>query len=314
MAEPEKILVTGGAGYIGSVLVPRLLGAGYTVRVIDSLLFNQAPLMDCCANPRFSFVRGSICDTALVERELASADVIMPLAAIVGAPACDRDPAAAEAVNVSAHRFMSKKTSRSQLVIFPVTNSGYGIGDANAPCTEDSPLRPLSSYGRAKVLMEAEFLARGNAVTLRLATVFGLSPRMRMDLLVNDFVYRAFKDRAIVLFEENFRRNFLHVRDAAKAFLFAIARADSMRGEPYNVGLSEANLTKRELCERIRRQAPDFAILSAPVGEDPDKRDYTVSNAKIEALGFRPEVSLDEGIRELLMGYRILSPQRYTNI
>jgi len=314
MSEKTRVLVTGGAGYIGSTLVPALLGAGYNVRVVDNLVFNQASLLTSCLNPDFSFVRGNVCDTALMDEEISRADVVIPLAALVGAPACDQDPETARMVNIEAHRHIAKSVSASQLVIFPVTNSGYGIGEAGAFCTEDSPLRPVSSYGRAKVEIEAAFLERGNAITLRLATVFGASPRMRMDLLVNDFVFRAFKDRFIVLFEEHFRRNFLHVRDAAGAFLFSMENAGKMRGEPYNAGLSDANLTKRELCEKIREHCQELAILSAKVGKDPDRRDYYVSNEKIEALGFRPKVSLDEGIRELLMAYRMLKPNIYANV
>lgn len=314
MSEKTRILVLGGAGYIGSTLVPVLLGAGYRVRVVDSLLFNQASLLPSCLDPDFSFVRGNICDTALMDAEISRADVIIPLAALVGAPACDQDPETARMVNFEAHRHIAKSVSASQLVIFPVTNSGYGIGEAGAFCTEKSPLRPVSSYGRAKVLIEAAFLERGNAITLRLATVFGASQRMRMDLLVNDFVFRAFRDRFIVLFEEHFRRNFLHVRDAARAFLFSLENAGKMRGEPFNAGLSDANLTKRELCEKIREHCPELAILTAKVGRDPDRRDYYVSNEKIEALGFRPKVSLDDGIRELLMAYRMLKPNIYANV
>lgn len=195
-----------------------------------------------------------------------------------------------------------------------MSNSGYGIGEKDKLCTEESPLRPLSEYGKHKVELEKAFLDAGNAITFRLATVFGMSPRMRMDLLVNDFVYRAFKDRFIVLFEEHFRRNFVHVRDVAKAFLLGIENYGRMKGEPFNVGLSSANLTKRQLCEKIKEYVPEFYIHSAPVGEDPDKRDYLVSNDKIESLGWKPDYSLDDGVKELLKGYQILKPNQFANV
>jgi len=200
------------------------------------------------------------------------------------------------------------------MVIFPTTNSGYGVGEKDAFCTEESPLRPISEYGKTKVEIEKTLLDKGNAVTYRLATVFGMSPRMRMDLLVNDFTYRAYKDRFVILFEEHFRRNYIHIRDVAKAFLFAIDNSKKMIGEPFNVGLSSANLTKRQLCEKIKEYIPDFYIHSAPVGEDPDKRDYIVSNEKLESLGWHPDYTLDMGIIELLKGYKILRPNRFANV
>jgi len=309
-----NILVPGGAGYLGSTLVPELLRRGNRVTVLDSLLFSQNPLLDCCAFERFDFVKGDICDLALMDRLLPKFDVVIPLAAIVGAPACKINPELTRLVNRDAHLHMVKTVSKNQMVIFPTTNSGYGIGEKDAFCTEESPLRPLSEYGQTKVEVEKAFLDRGNAVTFRLATVFGMSPRMRMDLLVNDFTYRACKDRFIILFEEHFRRNYIHVRDVAKAFVFGIENYGAMKGRPFNVGLSEANLTKRQLCEKIKEHLPDFYIHSAAVGEDPDKRDYLVSNERIEGLGWRPDHTLDMGIRELLKGYRILKPNRFANV
>jgi len=301
-----RVLVTGGAGYIGSILVPALLEGGYSVTVLDALAFGQATLLDCCGNPHFRFVAGDVRDEALMDKELVRHDVIVPLAAIVGAPACKRLPAAATAINLDAIRFMSSRLSRDQRVIFPVTNSGYGIGEGDRECTEESPLRPISLYGRTKVEAEALLLEQGQAVTLRLATVFGASPRMRIDLLVNDFVYRAVYDRFVVLFEAHFRRNYIHVRDVARAMMFAMDRFDSMRGQAYNCGLSDANISKRELCERIKVHLPNFHILESKVGEDPDKRDYIVSNAKLEAAGYGPNFSLDQGIQELIKCYAII--------
>jgi len=301
----ESVLVTGGAGYIGSVLVPILLRGGYRVTVLDSLIYNQNSLLDCCADKNFEFIKGDICDEGLMSSLLPKFDIILPLAAIVGAPACKANPVLSRLINLEAPLKIIKKLSTKQKVIFPTTNSGYGVGEKDKFCTEDSPLRPVSDYGKHKVEVERAFLDKGNAVTFRLATVFGVSPRMRLDLLVNDFTYRAFRDRFIVLFEENFRRNFIHIRDVAKAFVFGMENYDKMKGEPFNVGLSDANLTKRQLCEKIKKFIPDFYIHAAEIGEDQDKRDYLVSNEKIESLGWKPDFSLDDGIEELLKAYRI---------
>ena len=310
----QKVFVTGGAGYLGSILVPTLLAKGYEVTVLDNLLFNQVCLLDCCAYPGFTFIKGDICNYPLMDELIAKHDIIIPLAAIVGAPACKMNPTLTNLVNDEAHMHIVEKTSKDQLVIFPTTNSGYGIGEKDAYCTEESPLRPISDYGRTKVEVEKAFLDRGNSITFRLATVFGMSPRMRMDLLVNDFTYRAFRDRFITLFEAHFRRNYIHVRDVAKAFVFGLENYERMKGQPFNVGLSTANLTKHQLCEKIKEHVPSLYIHEAAVGEDPDKRDYLVSNDKIESLGWRPDHDLDMGIRELLKGYAILKPMRYANV
>lgn len=310
----EKILVTGGAGYIGSILVPLLLNEGYKVTVLDSLMFGQSSLLECCANPRFDFVKGDICDESLMSSLIPQFDIILPLAAIVGAPACKTNPSLTKMVNHDAQIMMIEKLSSSQMVLFPTTNSGYGVGEKDKFCTEETPLRPISEYGKAKVEVEKGFLDRGTAITYRLATVFGISPRMRIDLLVNDFTYRAFKDKVIVLFEEHFRRNFIHIRDVAKAFLFGINNYSKMKGQPYNVGLSTANLTKRQLCEKIKEYIPELYIHSAAVGKDPDKRDYVVSNRKLENLGWTTNYTLDDGIQELLKGYKILKPNRFANV
>lgn len=310
----ERILVTGGAGYIGCILVPELLKAGYAVTVLDSLMYGQAALLDCCANPDFDFIKGDVLDAPLVERLLPGFDIIIPLAAVVGVPACKAAPTVSWMINRDAPLAMLKKLSKSQRVLYPNTNSGYGIGAKDAFCTEESPLNPISDYGKAKVEVEKAFLDAGNAVTFRLATVFGVSPRMRLDLLVNDFTHRAVRDRFIVLFEEHFRRNYIHIRDVAAAFLFGLKNFDGMKGRPYNVGLSSANLTKRQLCEKIKQYVPDFSIQSSPIGEDPDKRDYIVSNEKLERLGWAPAHSLDDGIKELIKAYRILKTNPYSNV
>jgi len=309
----ERVLITGGAGYLGSVMTPALLQAGFHVTVLDSLLFSQTTLLDCCNSRMFEFVKGDICDWQTFKPLLDQHDIIIPLAAIVGAPACSRNPTLTKLVNYDAHMRIVEHTSKSQRVVFPTTNSGYGIGEKNAFCTEESPLKPLSEYGQMKVEVEKAFLDKGNAITFRLATVFGMSPRMRMDLLVNDFVYKALKEKVLVLFEEHFQRNFIHVRDVANAFLFAINLFGNMRGEVFNVGLSSANLTKRQLAEKIKEYLPETYIHSAAIGEDPDKRDYLVSNEKIEKLGWRAEYSLDDGIPELIKGYSIIRPNAFAN-
>jgi len=309
----KSILITGGAGYIGSMLTPSLLADGYSVTVIDNLLFNQSPLNQCCANKNFRFICGDTTNASLMSELIPQFDIILPLAAMVGAPACDADAFLTERVNVTAYRHIIDLLSDKQQVVFPTTNSGYGIGPADDFCTEDTPLCPVSLYGKTKVLIENELLSTGNAVTLRLATVFGMSPRMRTDLLVNNFVYKAVTDKSLVLFEEHFRRNFIHVQDVCRTFHFALGNYEIMRGQAFNVGLTSANLTKRELAERIKRKVPDLYIHSAAIGTDPDKRDYIVSNAKLEALGWQPQVSLDDGIDELIKGYRFLRPGPHKN-
>jgi nucleoside-diphosphate-sugar epimerase len=313
-AMPTKVLVTGGAGYIGSILVPILLKEGYAVHVLDNFLFNQTSLSECCLDPSFQVTRGDCRDKATLTRLLKDADFVIPLAAIVGAPACQRDQTAATSTNLDAIKLFLSLRSPQQRVLLPNTNSGYGIGEKRSFCTEDSPLRPISLYGRTKVQAELATLESGNSLTFRLATVFGMSPRMRLDLLVNDFVYRALNDRAVVVFEGHAKRNYIHVRDVARAFLHALGNFEAMKGHAYNVGLSNANLSKIELCVEIRRQLPGFVFLEAPVGEDPDKRDYIVSNAKIEKTGFRPKYGLSDGITELIKGYTILRNSRFGNV
>jgi nucleoside-diphosphate-sugar epimerase len=309
-----KILITGGAGYIGSLLTPALLAEGHQVTVVDNFYFKQASLLDCCQYGRFEIVRGDCRDEELMKRLVPRADTIIPLAAVVGAPMCDRDPVAAKTINQEAVELLGRLASKQQRMLMPITNSGYGIGEGGKVCTEDSPLRPLSLYGRTKVKAEEAVLARGSSISFRLATVFGLSPRMRIDLLVNDFVHRAVHDRAVVVFQGHFKRNYIHIRDVVRVFLHGMANFDAMKGRAYNVGLDEANLSKLELCAVIQKHLPQFVCLEAPIGEDPDKRDYIVSNARIAATGFKPEWSLDRGIEELIKGYTILRNTVYANV
>lgn len=309
-----NILVTGGAGYLGSTLVPALLREGHKVTVLDNFLFKQSSLLDCCANPAFDVVRGDVRDERVVAELIKDKDLVIPLAALVGAPLCDRDPLAATSVNRDAIKMICSKLSKSQRVIYPTTNSGYGIGSKDKFCTEDTPLNPISLYGRVKAEAEGIVMNRAESVGFRLATVFGTSPRMRLDLLVNDFVNRAVRDRFIVVFEGHFKRNYIHVRDVARAFLHAIDNFDTMKGQVYNVGLSDANLSKLELCAEIKKAIPELVYLEAPCGEDPDKRDYIVSNEKIERTGYKPAHSLQSGIVELMKAFKILKGSEYANV
>ena len=312
--ERLKILVTGGGGYIGSVLAPLLLQEGHQVTVVDNFMYDQASLLDCCHFPGLSILRGDARDRSLISDCLKKADVIIPLACLTGAPLCDQDPMEAQSVNRDAVGMIVELRSPGQRIIFPTTNSGYGIGQNGIRCTEETPLRPISTYGRLKVEAEQIVLGGGNSVTFRLATAFGVSPRMRLDLLVNDFVYRAIADGFVVLFEGHFKRNYIHVRDIARAFLHVLKNFDSMKGQAYNVGLSDANLSKRELCEQIKAQVPRFYFTEAEVGEDKDKRNYIVSNEKIERAGFKPAVSLQAGIAELIKGYQVIRRRAYANV
>ncbi len=310
----ERILVTGGAGYLGSILCEHLLAAGFHVTVVDNLMYGQEPLFHLCAHPQFDFVRGDVRDERLMHELVSRADVLAPLAAIVGAPACDRDPWLAKAVNQGAVALLNRLRSPRQLVVFPMTNSGYGAKTGEVHCTEETPLEPISHYGRTKVQAETELLSSPNTVTLRLATVFGMSPRMRLDLLVNHFTYAAVTDRYLVLFERHHRRNFVHIRDVADCFLHAIAHGERMAGRAYNVGLDRANLSKEDLAQKICEHVPGFVVHCSEIGADPDKRDYIVSNQRLREAGFEAQRSLDDGIRELIKGYRMLARSRYLNV
>lgn len=309
-----NILVTGAAGYLGSIICPELLKQGHKLVAIDNFMYNQASLLDICYHENFEIVRGDARDKNLVSRHIKDADVIIPLACLTGAPICSNDPIAAETTNLNAIEILLSLRSKEQKVIFPTTNSGYGIGQKGKFCDENTPLNPISLYGRLKTDAERAILNSGNCITLRLATVFGASPKMRLDLLVNDFVYRAVYDRFIVLFEANFKRNYIHIRDVARAFIHALDNFETMKNEPYNVGLSDCNISKRQLCEEIKKYTKEFHIVESEIGEDPDKRDYIVSNEKIESTGYKPQFSLQFGISELIKAYKIVKRNQYANV
>ena len=309
-----KMLVTGGAGYIGSVLVPELLAKGHEVIALDNFMYGQTSLLEVCSHKRLTVISGDVRDSRLLKTSLKTADILFPLACLTGAPLCDRSPGEAKSINLDAVKLLVKLSSRQQRIIFPTTNSGYGIGQKDKACDESTPLRPVSLYGRLKAQAERAVLDRGNAMTFRLATAFGTSPRMRLDLLVNDFVYRAVHDRFLVLFESHFKRNYIHVRDIARAFLHGLTHFERMKNGPYNIGLSDCNLSKKELCIEIRKQLPHFYFVEAEIGKDPDQRDYLVSNAKIERTGFKPQFSLREGISELIKAYQFLKRNEYANV
>ncbi|MEG4277561.1 NAD(P)-dependent oxidoreductase [Microcoleus sp. MON1_C1] len=309
-----RLLVTGAAGYLGSVLCEHLLDAGYRVTALDSLMYGQNSLFHLCANPAFDFIEGDVRNEDLMQRLIKDADVIIPLAAIVGAPACKRDPGMTKSVNLEAVQLINRLRSPQQLVVYPNTNSGYGASTGDTYCTEDTPLDPISLYGQTKVQAELELLESPNAITLRLATVFGTSPRMRLDLLVNHFVYTAITDGYLVIFEKDFKRNYVHIRDVADCMIYCIQNAEKMTGRPYNVGLDEANLSKEELALKVKEYVPNFYIHFAPIGSDPDKRNYIVSNQRLREAGFEAKRTLDDGIKELLKGYRMMGRAPFKNI
>jgi len=309
-----NILVTGGAGYLGSILCEHLLDAGFRVHVVDSLMYGQHGPFHLCADPRFAFLRGDVRDERLMRGLVKEADVLIPLAAIVGAPACERDPALAESVNRDAIRLVNRLRGSDQLLIFPMTTSGYGARSGETYCTEDTPLEPISVYGRTKVQAEAEILGSPNSISLRLATVFGMSPRLRLDLLVNHFVYAAVTEHYLVVFEKDFKRNFVHIRDVADCLGHCVAHAGRMAGRAYNVGLDAANLSKEEIARTVQQHVPSMYLHFASVGVDPDKRNYVVSNQRLREAGYEARRSLDEGIQELLKGYRMLARPPFTNL
>ena len=310
----NNILVTGGAGYLGSIMVPELLKAGHKVTVLDNFMYGQNSLAHVCHDPNFNVVSGDVRTKDKIASLLKDAEIIIPLAALVGAPLCDSNPIEAKTVNHDSMLALFNVVGNDQPILMPTTNSAYGTGDENSCCTEKSELRPISGYAKEKVAVEKALMKRRNSISFRLATVFGMSPRMRIDLLVNDFTYRAVHDRFVVLFESHFKRNFIHIRDVTRAFLHAIDNYEKMKGEIYNVGLPDANLSKKELCEKIQQYVPSFIFQEAAIGKDPDQRNYVVSNKKMEDTGFSPIHSLDSGIQELAKGYAMIKNSKYGNI
>jgi nucleoside-diphosphate-sugar epimerase len=310
----SNILVTGGAGYIGSTLVPDLLSKKHKVTVVDNFMYDQTSLATSIRDRNLEIIFGDVRDESLMKKLVGKADIIIPLAAIVGAPACDKDPVTAQSINKDSILWILKQISKSQQVIMPTTNSAYGSGDKNNFCDENSPLNPLSLYARDKVVVEKSLLEHENSTSFRLATVFGISPRMRLDLLVNNFTLRAITDGFVIVFEGHFKRNYIHILDVVQAFNLAIEKKDQFKGEIFNVGLSQANISKIELCQEIKKIVPDFLFLEAPLGKDPDQRNYIVSNKKIEALGFSPAVSLQEGLNELVKGLKMFNHKPFTNV
>lgn len=310
----SNILVTGGAGYIGSTLVPALLSKKHKVTVIDNFMYDQTSLAASIRDKNFEIIFGDVRDQFLMKKLVSKADIIIPLAAIVGAPACDNDPVTAQSINKDSILWLMKQVGKSQQIIMPTTNSAYGSGDKNNFCDENSPLNPLSLYARDKVVVEKCLLEHENSTSFRLATVFGISPRMRLDLLVNNFTLRAISDGFVIVFEGHFKRNYIHILDVVQAFNLAIENMDQFKGEIFNVGLSHANISKIELCQEIKKIVPEFLYLEAPLGKDPDQRNYIVSNKKIEALGFSPSVTLQDGLCELVKGLKMFNHKPFTNV
>ena len=310
----NKILLTGGAGYIGSMLSTSLVNNNYNITVLDNFMFSQTSLNHLCDKDNFNIINGDIRDESLIKRLIKEHDIIIPLAAYVGAPLCNSDPIGSKSVNYDAIKLMLKNISNNQMILMPTTNSAYGSGDANNYCDEESPLNPISSYAKDKVEVEKMLMDRKNSISFRLATVFGMSYRMRLDLLVNDFTYRAFNDKFLILFESNFKRNYVHIKDVTDVFFYEIKNFENIKNQIFNVGFSEANISKFDLCNLIKNHISDFYFVDAPVGKDIDQRNYIVSNKKMEKFGFKAKKNLDYGIKELIKGFEMIKDSKYRNI
>ncbi len=310
----KNILVLGGAGYLGSTFVYDLLKKKYKVTVVDNFMYGQSSLNHLAFDKNLNIENKDVRNIENIKDSVRSSDCIFPLAAFVGAPLCKKDPIGAELINYKSVKDLLKILSKDQILIMPTTNSAYGSGNNENYCDEKSKLKPISKYAKDKVEVEKMIMNRNNSVSLRLATVFGMSPRMRIDLLVNDFVYRAVNDKFIVLFESHFKRNYIHVKDVSKAFLHCIDNFKKMKGEIFNVGLSDANLTKLEICNLIKKHIPEFVILKENIQKDEDQRNYIVSNKKIEKTGYKAKFSIDDGIIELIKAFKYLKKKGYSNI
>ena len=307
-----KILITGGAGYIGSVLANDLLNSNNHVTIVDTFSYNENSLSHICNNKKLKIIKSDFRDFSSYKDDLNSSDIIIPLAGLVGAPMCKRYPHEAKSINLDSQIKILNEISEQQRVIMPTTNSAYGTSNGKI-CNEESKLNPVSTYAKHKVQVENELMQKNNRISFRLATVFGMSPRMRIDLLVNDFVFRAINEKFIVLFEHKFYRNYIHVRDVSNAFLFGIKNFENLKNNIFNVGLSDANLNKLELCEKIK-EFIDFKIIIDEIEKDPDQRNYIVSNKKIEKFGFKANYSLDDGIEELIKGYKSFKFRKFSNV
>ncbi|MEM4216225.1 MAG: NAD(P)-dependent oxidoreductase [Candidatus Anstonellales archaeon] len=310
-----SILVTGGSGYLGSILVEMLIERGFNVTVVDNLMYSQNTLFNLFYTKKLEFIYGDVTNEKLIPTLLSQRkyDFIFPLAAIVGFPISEQKPEITWMINYHSIVNMLKHRKKDEKIIFPNTNSGYGTTTGEEFCTEESPLNPVSTYGKSKAEAEKAILSAGNSISFRLATLFGFSPRMRTDLLVNNFVLKALNDRSIVLFERRFKRNFLHVRDAARGFLWAMVNWNKMKDNIFNLGHPDYNISKEELCFMIKKKIPELNIFYAEIGRDPDRRNYIVSTEKIQRTGFVCRYSLEEGIDELILGYQAFRDYRFKN-